>query len=272
MEFVIPSVDNMVLKIEPKSLIAKVNESIKLLITVYDKHGKRLKFSDIEIKNTMAVDQHGEVRKDSGLIHIEDITHKKSYDGKYFFLRSDVNGELELKISDPHGIGVKNFFQIIANNYVSKTFNVIFTVPTSPKIILAKMYGHMPDFILFNGLKFRRPILSAERLGDQVNYLLNEDWAKFNWFNAEAFCKSRNSRLPTKDELLDFYNAHPGDDLIGNYGWPIVEKFFSMFWTSTPKINMYFPDPLHFHIDFVTGKIDQGIVGNIFPFICVEDN
>ncbi|QJC37142.1 hypothetical protein GJU01_02235 (plasmid) [Enterobacteriaceae endosymbiont of Donacia vulgaris] len=262
----------MVIKIEPKNLTAKVSESIKLLIIVYDKHGKKLKFSDVEIKKLMAVDQHGEVRKDSGEIHIEDITHKKSYDGKYFFLTTDKNGELELKISDPHGIGVKTYFKIIANNYVSKKIDLIFTVPTSPKHILAKMYGHMPDFILFNGMKFKRPTLSVERLGDQVNHYLNEDWAKFTWFNAEAFCKSQNARLPTKEELIAFYNAHPGDDLISNYGWPIVEKFFSMFWTSTPKINMYFPDPLHYHVDFVTGKIDQGIVGNIFPFICVDDN
>ncbi|WP_211080574.1 inverse autotransporter beta domain-containing protein [Enterobacteriaceae endosymbiont of Donacia simplex] len=271
-EFIAPSVDNMVLKIDSKNLTAKVNESIKLLIIVYDKHGKKLKFSDVEIKNVMAVDQHGEVRKDSGEIHIEDITHKKSYDGKYFFLITDENGELRLKISDPHGIGVRTYFKIIANNYVSKKIDLIFTVPTSPKTILAKMYGHMPDFILFNGMKFKRPTLSIERLGDQVNHNLNEDWTKFTWFNADAFCKSQNARLPTKDELIDFYNAHPGDDLISNYGWPIVEKSFSMFWTSTPKINMYFPDPLHYHVDFITGKIDQGIVGNIFPFICVDDN
>ncbi|QJC37956.1 hypothetical protein GJU03_02225 (plasmid) [Enterobacteriaceae endosymbiont of Donacia bicoloricornis] len=260
----------MILKINPQNLITKVSKSITLLITVYDKHGKRFKFSNINIKNILARDRQGFLRKDSGQIHIEDITNQKDYDGDNFLFTTDINGELKLKISDPHGIGVKTTLTISANNYVTKKINLIFTVSTSPNTPLARMYGHMTEFLFVNGIRFKRPILSSERLGDQVNYYLNEDWSKFNWYNAESYCKSQNARLPTKSELLEFYDVHSGTDLLSNYGWPIVDRF-NLFWTSTPIYNMYFRDPLHFHINFLDGGVDQGITGNIFSFICVQD-
>ncbi|QJC37552.1 hypothetical protein GJU02_02240 (plasmid) [Enterobacteriaceae endosymbiont of Donacia thalassina] len=259
----------MVLKIDPNILITKVSKPIKFLITVYDKYGKRFKFSNIQIKKIFAMDRQGDFRKDSGKIHIEDITNQKSYDGDNFLLTTDINGELKLEITDPHGIGVRTTFEISANNYITKKINLIFTVPTSPNTPRARMYGHMTEFLFVNGIKFKRPILSAERLGDQVNHYLNEDWSKFNWYNAVSYCESQGSRLPTKDELLNFYHEHSGDDLLSNYGWPIVERF-NFIWTSTPIINMYFRDPLHFHINFLNGDIDKGITGNIFSFLCVE--
>lgn len=268
--FTLPSVDNMVIQTNPPILIRKVSEPITFLITVYDKYGKRFKFSNILIKNIVARDRKGDIRKDSGKIHIEDITNQKSYDNDNFLFTTDINGELKLKISDPHGIGVRTTLEINANNYITKKFDLIFTVSTSPNTPRARMYGHMTEFLFVNGIRFKRPILSSERLGDQVNNYLNEDWSKFNWYNAESYCKSQNSRLPTKSELLEFYNVHSGDDLLSNYGWPIVDRF-NLMWTSTPIFNMYFRDPLHFHINFLNGNIDQGITGNIFSFLCVQD-
>ncbi|WP_211080473.1 inverse autotransporter beta domain-containing protein [Enterobacteriaceae endosymbiont of Donacia fulgens] len=268
--FISPSVDNMVLKTNPQILITKVSQPITFLITVYDKHGKRFKFSNIQIRNVVAKDRQGDIRKDSGKIHIEDITNQKSDDNDNFLFTTDINGELKLKVSDPHGIGVRTTLEISANDYITKTVNLIFTVSTSPNTPRARMYGHMTEFLFVNGIKFKRPILSTERLGDQVNNYLNEDWSKFNWYNAESYCKSQNSRLPTKSELLEFYNVHSGDDLLSNYGWPIVDRF-NLMWTSTPIVNMYFRDPLHFHINFLNGDIDKGITGNIFSFFCVQD-
>ncbi|QJC38366.1 hypothetical protein GJU04_02255 (plasmid) [Enterobacteriaceae endosymbiont of Donacia marginata] len=260
----------MVLKTTPQILITKVSKPIKFLITVYDKHGKRFKFSNIKIRNVIARDRQGDIRRDSGKIHIEDLTNQKTYDNDNFLFTTDINGELKLEISDPHGIGVRTTLAISANNYITKKVDLIFTVSTSPNTSRARMYGHMTEFLFVNGIRFKRPILSSERLGDQVNNYLNEDWSKFNWYNAESYCKSQNARLPTKSELLEFYNIHSGNDLLSNYGWPIVDRF-NLMWTSTPIINMYFRDPLHFHINFLNGDIDQGITGNIFSFFCVQD-
>ncbi|QJC35917.1 hypothetical protein GJT98_02255 (plasmid) [Enterobacteriaceae endosymbiont of Donacia sparganii] len=268
-DFVLPSIDNLELKADRDNLIAKVSQSINFLITVYDKHGKRFKFAQIDIRNIIARDRLGDVRKDSGKIHIEDITNQKSYDNDIFSLTTNINGELRIAISDPHGIGVRTTLEISANNYITKKINLIFTVSTSPNTLHAKMYGHMTDFLFVNGVKFERPVLASERLGDQVFHYLNEDWSKFTWYNGEAYCKSRNARLPTKDELFDFYKNHSGNDLLSNYGWPMVDRF-NLVWTSTPIINMYFPDPLHFYINFLNSDIEKGITSNIFTVFCMQ--
>ncbi|QJC34735.1 hypothetical protein GJT95_02225 (plasmid) [Enterobacteriaceae endosymbiont of Donacia crassipes] len=253
----------------PSTLFTKVNKFINLSIKVFDKHGNGVKVSEVKITNILAMDRQGYIRKDSGKLHFEDITNQKSYNGDNFISYTNKNGELKVKISDPHGIGVRTFLKISADDYVSKKIAVVFTVPTSPDNLYARMYGHMTDSLYVNGLKFNRPALFSERTGDQVHHYLNEDWSKFTWYNGEEYCKTINGRLPDKDELLNFYYAHPGDDLLSNYGWPIVDKF-SYVWTSTPIINMYFRDPLHFYIDFLSEKIDKGIISNIFTVFCIQ--
>ncbi|QJC35505.1 hypothetical protein GJT97_02200 (plasmid) [Enterobacteriaceae endosymbiont of Donacia proxima] len=255
---------------DPPNLFTKVSESINLSVKVFDKHGKGVKTSEVKITNILAMDQQGYTRKDSGKFHFEDITNKKSYDGDNFISYTDKKGELKVKISDPHGIGVRTFLKISADNIISKKISVIFTVPTSPNNLYARMYGHMTDVLSINGLKFHRPALFSERTGDQVYHYLNEDWAKFTWYNGEDFCKTRNARLPNREELLDFYDLYPGTDLLSKYGWPIVDRF-NYVWTSTSIRNMYFRDPLHFYVDFLSRKIDKGIISNIFTVFCVQE-
>ncbi|QJC36321.1 hypothetical protein GJT99_02210 (plasmid) [Enterobacteriaceae endosymbiont of Donacia cincticornis] len=254
----------------PSTLLTKVSESINLSIKIFDKHGNGVQFSEVKISNILAMDRQGYIRKDSGKFHFEDITNNKSYDGDNFISYTNKNGELKVKVSDPHGIGVRTFLKISADYFVSKKIAVIFTVPTSPNNLYARMYGHMTDVLLVNKLLFHRPALFSERTGDQVYHYLNEDWAKFTWYNGEDFCKTQNARLPDKDELLDFYYVHSGDDLFSNYGWPIVDNF-NYGWTSSSIRNMYFRDPLHFYVNFLNGKIDKGIISNIFTVFCVQE-
>ncbi|QJC33919.1 hypothetical protein GJT93_02235 (plasmid) [Enterobacteriaceae endosymbiont of Donacia provostii] len=255
----------------PSNLLLKVNESFHFLIKVFDKHGKGIPSSEVKITKVIAMDRAGYVREDNGDYHFDDLTNNTSYDGNHFISYTNKDGELKVKVSDPHGIGVRTFFKISADDCVSKEISVVFSVPTSPKSVYAKMYGHMPDFISVNNLKFYRPTLSTERTGDQVNHYLNEDWAKFTWYNAEEFCKSRNLRLPTKEELLDFYHIHSGNDLLSNYGWPIVDRFNSA-WSSSAIRNMYFHDPLHFYVDFLNDKMDKEIVSDALVVFCVQDS
>ncbi|QJC35102.1 hypothetical protein GJT96_02195 (plasmid) [Enterobacteriaceae endosymbiont of Donacia piscatrix] len=216
------------------------------------------------------MDQQGYTRKDSGKIHFEDITNKKFYDGDNFISYTNKEGELKVKISDPHGIGVRTFLKISADNSISKKIAVIFTVPTSPNNLYARMYGHMTDVLSINGLKFYRPTLFSERAGDQVYHYLNEDWAKYNWYNGEDLCKAKNARFPNREELLDFYDIYPGNDLFSKYGWPIVDRY-NLVWTSSSIRNMYFRNPLHFYVDFLNRKIDKGVISDVFTVFCVQD-
>ncbi|QJC32704.1 hypothetical protein GJT90_02205 (plasmid) [Enterobacteriaceae endosymbiont of Donacia dentata] len=274
--FVLPSVDNMVISVtnyknkilESNVIVSKTDVPLNFLITVYDKHGKRFKFSKIEIHNIMAKDRQGNIRRDSGKLKIEDVTNKKSFSGNNFSSLTDKNGNLNLRISDPFGIGVCTTINIVANKYVTKKMNLIFTVETSPNTIHAQMYGHMVDYIWLHGIKYERPTLMSERTGDQVYHYLNEDWAKFTWDNANEYCKSINHFLPSREELASFNSLHSGEDLLSNYGWPIIQRY-SRVWTKTSIVDRYFPELLRFYIDFKNGNIEKAIPSNIFTVFCI---
>ncbi|WP_211080520.1 inverse autotransporter beta domain-containing protein [Enterobacteriaceae endosymbiont of Donacia clavipes] len=276
--FILPSVDNMIInvagysnnKLDEKNIfISKIDVPLDFLITVFDKHGKRFKFANIEIHNILSKDRQGHVRKDSGKLNIEDITYQKSFTSDDFSFTTDINGDLKLKISDPLGIGVCTTINIVANKYVTKKINLIFTVPTSPDTIHAKMYGHMVDYIFLHGIKYERPNLMSERTGDQVYHYLNEDWAKFTWDNAKEYCESQNHSLPTSEELTEFNSYHTGEDLLSNYGWPIIQRY-SRVWTVTSIIDRYFPEPLRYYLDFKDGHIQKAIPSNIFTVFCIK--
>ncbi|WP_211080620.1 inverse autotransporter beta domain-containing protein [Enterobacteriaceae endosymbiont of Donacia semicuprea] len=277
-DFILPSVDNMIINItnynnnkldESNVIVSKVDVPLNFLITVFDKYGKRFKFANIEIHRILSKDRQGHVRKDSGKLNIEDITHQKSIINDNFSFTTDINGDLKLKISDPLGIGVCSTINIMANKYVTKKINLIYTVPTSPDTVHANMYGHMVDYIFLNGIKYERPNLMSERTGDQVYHYLNEDWAKFTWDNAKEYCESRNHNLPTIEELADFNSFHTGEDLLSNYGWPIIQRY-SRVWTVTSIIDRYFPEPLHYYVDFKDGHIQKAIPSNIFTVFCIR--
>ncbi|QJC33105.1 hypothetical protein GJT91_02225 (plasmid) [Enterobacteriaceae endosymbiont of Donacia semicuprea] len=254
---------------ESNVIVSKVDVPLNFLITVFDKYGKRFKFANIEIHRILSKDRQGHVRKDSGKLNIEDITHQKSIINDNFSFTTDINGDLKLKISDPLGIGVCSTINIMANKYVTKKINLIYTVPTSPDTVHANMYGHMVDYIFLNGIKYERPNLMSERTGDQVYHYLNEDWAKFTWDNAKEYCESRNHNLPTIEELADFNSFHTGEDLLSNYGWPIIQRY-SRVWTVTSIIDRYFPEPLHYYVDFKDGHIQKAIPSNIFTVFCIR--
>ncbi|WP_338883597.1 inverse autotransporter beta domain-containing protein [Xenorhabdus sp. TH1] len=140
---------------------------------------------------------------------------------------TDSQGVLSIAVADPNGSGVKTTLSISADGTAApQTKDVIFTVVTSPDVPVANFWGHMPDTVVAeNGVVFKRPRLQAELT---ANHLYanntysesNETWPRRREGGATWYCEKTHSKLPTKDDLMALYRAHPNNEMHDLLGWP----------------------------------------------------
>ncbi|QJC30639.1 hypothetical protein GJT85_02275 (plasmid) [Enterobacteriaceae endosymbiont of Neohaemonia nigricornis] len=203
-------------------------------------------------------------------LHIKNLkTNITLINNDYKFM-TDENGELHLQISSPDGLGVKTTLSININNNnkIIKIINFIFTVPTSPDIDKANMYGHMQDTIMSNNITLHRPPLYAEYIGGKNDklYYSNEYWSILDYDNAKKYCKSINGTLPSKETLIKFNKNLNNYDLLNIYGWPIYSKRTSFIWSSSIDNNNNMK--YYYYVDLLNNKIFKGLSSSTYNVFC----
>ncbi len=165
-----------------------------------------------------------------------------------------------------------------ANQTLTKTWDVIFTVITSPDTPLANYWGHMEDYITVNGKKYSRPPLHSEaplhsEERDDIPDTINRElWVTPQWRVAADYC-NKLGELPTSDQLMDIHNAYPNGTLYNSYGWPVnyfdnnnnnIGNFW--FWSSNIVGEGY--ETKNIVVDINNGDVWRLETGHYFHIIC----
>lgn len=147
--------------------------------------------------------------------------------------QTDAQGNAEIVLTQPQGVGLKTLLSILATDSLIKTptrHSVTFTVPTSPDTPSAHMWGHMDDTISVNGVRFARPKLQSEAPSSTRNQVENnETWARVYHTEADGNVESGGcaaNHLPRIDQLNALYSAE-GNDIHAVHGWPILRDYWS---------------------------------------------
>ncbi|MEQ1976603.1 inverse autotransporter beta domain-containing protein [Xenorhabdus sp. SGI240] len=140
---------------------------------------------------------------------------------------TDDQGILSLTVTDPNGLGVKTTLSISVDGTAApQTKEVIFTVVTSPDVPVANFWGHMSDTaVAENGIVFKRPLLKAELAAQHLITGAGypdggEGWPRRRAEGATWYCNEMHRQLPTKDDLIALYRAHPNNAMHEQFGWP----------------------------------------------------
>ncbi|WP_237386067.1 inverse autotransporter beta domain-containing protein [Xenorhabdus sp. Sc-CR9] len=159
---------------------------------------------------------------------------------------TDEKGNLVINMTDPNGIGTRTTLSVKVNdgaNLPPKTWDVIFTVITSPDTDRANYWGHMEETIKIGNYSFYRPHLSSEMRAGGINnseiadkYNNHESWGKIRWNRTSNYCqKTFNASLPTiaiARELAEHNLSTPQNNLYTAYGWPVNNTVNYPIWTS----------------------------------------
>ncbi|WP_459349928.1 adhesion domain-containing protein [Pseudocitrobacter cyperus] len=159
---------------------------------------------------------------------------------------TDINGNATIVIKQPQGVGLRTPLTITpSGSEIPNTvnYNVVFTVPTSPDVPQALMWGHMDETVSAGGLTFTRPKLAAELTGeaDQSRTENNETWAMVNkehlTVTDSGGCES--GKVPRKAQLEALYAANSGNAMLTTHGWPTL---LQAYWSTTPadKVPNYY--------------------------------
>ncbi|MBD2801602.1 inverse autotransporter beta domain-containing protein [Xenorhabdus sp. M] len=174
-----------------------------------------------------------EVEDEKGVLYETDGTlngNVRTYTG-----HTDEKGELIIKITDPNGKGVKTTLEVTAKGATEKkSQDVTFTVVTSPDVDEANYYGHMHEYIEFDGKKFYRTPLHNEYAGtkDENGNVDGEDWSYFHPDAAPNACIHNGRILASKDELIGLYNKYSDKKMREEHGWPYRYEYYSSSFTN----------------------------------------
>ncbi|MDE9516616.1 inverse autotransporter beta domain-containing protein [Xenorhabdus bovienii] len=160
---------------------------------------------------------------------------------------TDENGHLVINVTDPNGIGTRTTLSVEvndgANKTLTKTWDVIFTVLTSPDTPKANYWGHMEETVNDGSNTFYRPFLAEEINATEYFESNNENWGIIQWNRASNYCQNNLSANPptiAEAKRLAEFNLSSADHyLYTHYGWPVnntvvSERDFNI-WTSEPS-------------------------------------
>ncbi|TLI83109.1 RatA-like protein [Escherichia sp. E2562] len=151
---------------------------------------------------------------------------------------TDAQGVATIVIEQPAGVGLSTPLTItptqsaVPNNIVN--YNVTFTVPTSPDVSVAQMWGHMDDSITVGTMTFNRPKLIQEVSGGRSPQVENnESWVRVTQAdienNAAGGCEK--NKVPRKNQLAALYSGNTNNAIQTVHGWPTQ---LQEYWSSTP--------------------------------------
>ncbi|QLN20085.1 RatA-like protein [Escherichia coli] len=174
----------------------------------------------------------------SGAIEMNDVLYGTSQPSMVFSGTTNAQGITTIRIEQPQGAGLDTSLVVapessrIIDSHVD--YSVIFTVPTSPDVASAQMWGHMDETIKVDSLIFNRPKLMAEVSSPGASSdENNETWVRVsqaNMANINAGGCGANM-LPRRTQLSGLYSANSNNTINSEHGWPTGEE---PYWSSTP--------------------------------------
>lgn len=191
------------------ALKVKKGQTISLKVKVEDEQKQAVADTPVVISAVSAANRQG--GSENVTLLINGLRTWSGVTGK--------DGTVNVPLTDPNGIGVQTTLRITAGepgNQQSTTGKVIFTVITSPDTQKANYWGHMAETITVNGITFKRPKLFSEVNSGKEGgkdpmeqYVAMKPSAAYSWCN-----------VPSKNELMDLYNANRSGAITSKYGWP----------------------------------------------------
>ncbi|MFJ7171775.1 adhesion domain-containing protein [Citrobacter freundii] len=152
---------------------------------------------------------------------------------------TDASGNAEVVVEQPQGVGLSTPLTFSATDSIIDRpayYNVTFTVPTSPDVAAANMWGHMAETITVGDLMFERPKLQKEATAAQnVQIENNESWARVSHadaLNNTAAGGCEVNHLPRIDQLSALYAANSSGAIHSVSGWPVLRSYWSGTFTS----------------------------------------
>ncbi len=164
------------------------------------------------------------------------------HDNYLFYGVTDSHGLAQVTIFNATS-GAETLIQISPDENSALVGNMasIFTTVTSPDSDKAALWGHMPDTITVGDMVFERPKLAAEVPSESTRATINsEDWAVVKYhdsaFNKPEAGGCAANHLPQIAQMSALYDAHSGNKISSEFGWPIYSPY--PYWTAT----YYYPD------------------------------
>ncbi|MBJ4954875.1 hypothetical protein JGF37_08095 [Salmonella enterica subsp. enterica serovar Goldcoast] len=135
------------------------------------------------------------------------------------------DGQLSVELTQNNGAGVMTPLRVVLTDGTEAFANVIFTVVTSPNVSQARMWGHMQGVVEAGNI-YKRPLLASEATAQTGSTVENhEDWATFNSVTA-ATNQCGANQVPGQLSLDSLYQAHSGNAMATNYGWPTASHSY----------------------------------------------
>ncbi|EEB9697365.1 RatA-like protein [Salmonella enterica subsp. enterica] len=221
---------------------AKVGEKIQLKVHTYNAiNNTPVPYASFTITKGISRSRENQTSgfddPSNGVILMDGVAYGTLESSVVYSGTTDVNGDAVVTVEQPQGVGLRTPLKIsptqsdITNVVVD--YSVIFTVPTSPDTVAARMYGHMDDTITVDALTFNRPKLTKEVSGGNTVIENNETWATVssaNTGNTDVGGCGVNM-LPRRDQLAALYNANSNNAIMTVHGWPTGREAY---WSSTP--------------------------------------
>ncbi len=229
---------------EPGSTVAKakVGEKITLTVRTYNaSNNDPVPFADFTITKDVGLNRAG---KDTGyddpsqgVLTMNGVQYGTGQPSTAYSGTTDAQGLAMVVIEQPQGVGLRTPLIITPTSSVvpnTARYSVVFTVPTSPDVTGAKMWGHMDDAITVGSLTFNRPKITAE-VSSETDYRIenNEEWvrvAQADVLNTDAGGCDAN-KVPRKNQLASLYDANSNNAIQTTHGWPTLREEY---WSSTP--------------------------------------
>lgn len=225
-----------------KQARAKVGEKITMTVrTVNGQNNAPIPYADFTITKDISLDREGKATDYSdpsnGAITLNGTQYGTSQPSMAYSGTTDAQGMATVVIEQPQGVGLRTKLIVTPTNSVlPNTINyyVIFTVPTSPDVTGAKMWGHMDNTITVGSLTFERPKLINEVSGETSQLAENnETWVRVAQADIEntAAGGCGVNKVPRKEQLNMLYAANDNNTIQTVHGWPTQREEY---WSSTP--------------------------------------
>lgn len=221
---------------------AKVGEKITMTVrTVNASNDEPVPFTDFTITKDIGLNRAGKAAgytdPSNGALTMNGVQYGASQPSAVYSGITDAQGVATVVIEQPQGVGLRTPLIITPIHSAipnSVKLYTVFTVPTSPDVIGAQMWGHMDDTITVDSLVFRRPKLAAEVANEKSTLTENNElWtrvAQADVLNTDAGGCGANM-VPRRAQLASLYDANSSNTIQTVHGWPTQREEY---WSSTP--------------------------------------
>lgn len=230
--------------VSPTSKQAKAKVGEKITMTVHTVNGQNdepIPYAAFTITKDISLDREehatGFTDPSNGAITLNGTQYGTSQPSMVYSGTTDAQGAATVVIEQPQGVGLRTKLVVTpTNSALPNTVNyyVTFTVPTSPDVTGARMWGHMDDTITVGALTFERPKLINEVSGETSQLdENNETWVRVAQADVEntAAGGCGANKVPRKEQLNTLYTANDSNTIQTVHGWPTVREEY---WSSTP--------------------------------------